>query len=83
MNNNNEKLYTIIAFIIGYSLIDYFNPSEQNAIGNWLMLISQVLETSSAIATVNTTNYQRGNNSDPLKTMNECLNIMKDTFDKL
>ena len=35
--------FTLSATIIGYALIDHFKSTEQNAIGNWLMLIGQIL----------------------------------------
>lgn len=40
--------FTISAFVIGYILRDHFNVNEQNALGNWFMLVGQTLETSAA-----------------------------------
>lgn len=40
------KLLTIMAFILGYILIDSLSSTEQNALGNWLMLVSQTLCTN-------------------------------------
>lgn len=40
------KLFTLSAVAIGYLLIDDATASEQNALGNWLMLIAQVLCTN-------------------------------------
>lgn len=40
------KLLTITAFILGYILIDTLSSTEQNALGNWLMLVSQTLCTN-------------------------------------
>ena len=45
----NPKAYTLSALIIGYALIGDYTANEQNAIGNWLMTISQILECNSAI----------------------------------
>ena len=42
------KLLTITAFLIGYALIDDLNSTEQNAVGNFFMLIGQTLCTNSA-----------------------------------
>lgn len=53
MNNRplylNPKAYTLSALIIGYALLGDYTANEQNAIGNWLMTISQILECNSAI----------------------------------
>ncbi len=45
-NRETSKLITITAFLIGYVLIDYLNSNEQNALGNFFMLIGQTLCTS-------------------------------------
>lgn len=45
----NPKNYTLTALIIGYALLGDYTANEQNAIGNWLMTISQILECNSAI----------------------------------
>lgn len=44
----NARTYTLSAIIIGYLLIDDATPAEQNSLGNWFMLIGQVLCTNSA-----------------------------------
>lgn len=40
--------YTLSAIIIGYILLNDATPAEQNSLGNWFMLIGQVLCTNSA-----------------------------------
>ncbi len=45
-NRETSKLITITAFLIGYVLIDRLNSNEQNALGNFFMLIGQTLCTS-------------------------------------
>ena len=40
------KLFTLSAVAIGYLLIDDNSANEQNALGNWLILIAQVLCTN-------------------------------------
>lgn len=44
--NVPPKAFTLSAVIIGYLLIDDTTSSEQNALGNWLMLIAQTLCTN-------------------------------------
>ena len=38
-NRETAKLITITAFLIGYVLIDKLNSNEQNALGNFFMLV--------------------------------------------
>ena len=44
--NINPKLFSLSAVIVGYLLIDDLTANEQNALGNWLMLVAQVLCTN-------------------------------------
>lgn len=44
--NIPPKLFSISAVAIGYLLIDDSTANEQNALGNWLMLVAQVLSTN-------------------------------------
>lgn len=48
----NPRLYVLSSLVIGYLLIDNFTANEQNAIGNWLMTIGQILEESCAFQQV-------------------------------
>ena len=42
----SPRMFTLSAFIVGYLLIDDLTANEQNALGNWLMLVAQVLSTN-------------------------------------
>ena len=44
--NIPPKLFSASAIVVGYLLIDDMTANEQNALGNWLMLVSQVLSTN-------------------------------------
>lgn len=44
--NVPPESFTLSAIIIGYLLIDDTTANEQNALGNWLMLVAQVLCTN-------------------------------------
>jgi thiaminase len=44
--NIPPKLFSLSAIAVGYLLIDDTTANEQNALGNWLMLIAQVLCTN-------------------------------------
>lgn len=44
--NIPPKLFSLSAVAVGYLLIDDSTANEQNALGNWLMLVAQVLSTN-------------------------------------
>lgn len=44
--NVPPKLFSLSAVVVGYILIDDSTANEQNALGNWLMLVAQVLSTN-------------------------------------
>ena len=44
--NVPPKAFSFSAVIVGYLLIDNLTANEQNALGNWLMLVAQVLCTN-------------------------------------
>lgn len=44
--NIPPKLFSLSAVIVGYLLIDDTTANEQNALGNWLMLVAQILCTN-------------------------------------
>ena len=45
----NPKTLTLLAFLVGFALVDNLNSTEQNALGGWFMLVGQTLSTSSAL----------------------------------
>lgn len=46
--SNNTRILTLSAIVLGYALISDYSAYEQNSIGNWFMLVGQVLSTNSA-----------------------------------
>lgn len=46
--NISATSFTLSATVIGFVLIEELNANEQNALGNWFMLIGQVLCTNSS-----------------------------------
>ena len=44
--NIPPKLISLSAVTVGYLLIDDTTANEQNALGNWLMLVAQILCTN-------------------------------------
>ncbi len=43
-------LLTAIGTVLGFALLGKLDYNQQNSLGNWLMLIAQILETNSAQA---------------------------------
>lgn len=74
-----HRLLTISAFTIGYALIDELSSTEQNAVGNYFMLIGQTLCTNSSFnfnVAWNNANINSNNNINE----RELLNKVKDIF---
>ncbi len=68
MNNqslkDNPRVLTLSAIILGYALIGDYSANEQNSIGNWFMLIGQILETNSAFEQMKQANQNNNNFSN-------------------
>ena len=54
----NPQLFSLSAVIVGVLLVDDSTPNEQNALGNWLMLVSQYLCTNAAYGQLLQSNTQ-------------------------
>ena len=75
-----HRLLTITAFTIGYVLIDELTATEQNAVGNFFMLIGQTLSTNSSFNfNVDWNNATSGTNINKIDEK-ELLNRVKDIF---
>ncbi|MDD6272250.1 MAG: hypothetical protein PUA90_01870 [bacterium] len=46
--NLNPRLSTSVAFILGLILVDNLNTSEQNLVGNWIILVGQTILTNAS-----------------------------------
>lgn len=60
--NIPPKAFSGSAVVIGYLLIDDLTANEQNALGNWLMLVAQVLSTNAFYKQVMTERGLNNNN---------------------
>ena len=70
--NIPPKAFSFSAVIVGYLLIDDLTANEQNALGNWLMLVAQVISTNAFYKQVMA---ERGlDNSDTTKSRNAMNN---------
>lgn len=86
-NRETSKLITITAFLIGYVLIDRLNSNEQNALGNFFMLIGQTLCTSGSENfrrdwknTSNPTNQDTSQNNQEM-SQEDFIRILKNARD--
>lgn len=100
MNNFSDeslsRIDTLSAMIIGYALTYAFNSYVQNALGNWFMLVGQVLETNATFLQLyqyNDSNNQNNNNNSnnnscddndlDLDKLKEAISIMQEKIDEL
>lgn len=72
--------FTFSAVIVGYLLIDDSTANEQNALGNWLMLVAQVLCTNAYYTQVQA---ERGKQKSNAPNNEETLNMLKKMVDAL
>ena len=83
--NVSPKTFTLSAVVVGFLLLDHATSNEQNAMGNWLMLVAQVLCTNAFFRQVqmergNISN-DNGNNYDYSK--DDTINMLKKMIDAL
>lgn len=76
----DPKIDTLTAVIIGYALIGNFNAAEQNAIGNWFMLVGQILETNAAFLQLNENRKGDSSNNGPIISGNIGNGFVNDDF---
>lgn len=83
----NSQTYTLAALVIGLILTEELSVNDQNALGNWLMTIGQILDGNAAVAQAiqdrigdNSNNGNNNNNNDII--MN-CIKEDKKTIDEL
>ena len=62
--NTSPKLFSLSAVVVGYLLIDDMSANEQNALGNWLMLVGQLISTNAYYAAVASERNNNSNNSN-------------------
>ena len=74
-SETESKIGTLFATLVGFALIDGFTTLEQNAIGNWFMLVGQILETNAAF--LQQFNQQRQVHQSKIKSDNEAFEMEK------
>ena len=77
--NVSAKTFSLSAVVIGFLLIDDLTANEQNALGNWLMLVAQVLCTNAFYKQVeqerNTNSLNDKETLEMLKKVVKAMNI--------
>ncbi len=79
--NVSPEIFSLSAVVVGYLLIDDLSSNEQNALGNWLMLVAQVLCTNAtykqARANPNDENISNSSAQDTVLMMQKMMEALK------
>lgn len=81
--NMPPKLFTLSAVVVGYLLIDDMTSNEQNAIGNWLMLVAQVLCTNAYFKNVVQDKNSYNNKKEYKNEKDETIELLKKMINAL
>ncbi len=92
--NIPPKAFSFSAVIVGYLLIDDMTANEQNALGNWLMLVAQVISTNAFYKQVmtereidnsknNNINNQNNSNIDEIIMLEKMIKALKKEIENL
>ena len=77
-SNISPKAYTLSAAVVGFLLIDDTTANEQNALGNWLMLVAQVLCTNAYFLQLKNQNNRNSQptNEETIVMMQKMINAL-------
>lgn len=88
--NISPKAFSFSAVVVGYLLIDDMTANEQNALGNWLMLVAQVISTNAFYKQVmtereinNNINNQNNSNIDEIIMLEKMIKALKQEIENL
>ena len=83
--NTSPKLFSLSAVVVGYLLIDDMSANEQNALGNWLMLVGQLISTNAYYAAVASERNNNSNmaNQDTLKMLEKMLKALNEEVNNI
>lgn len=70
--NVSSNTFTLSAIVVGLLLLDDTTPNEQNALGNWLMLVAQILCTDAYYKQV----LEDRNNDNPKDILEKMVNAI-------
>ena len=80
--NISPKISSLSAVAVGYLLLDDLFASEQNALGNWLMLVAQVLSTNAYFKQLQSEYQNEKSNNYKMASEVDILKRMKDALEK-
>ena len=80
--NISPKISSLNAVAVGYLLLDDLSASEQNALGNWLMLVAQVLSTNAYFKQLQSEYQNEKSNNYKMASEVDILKRMKDALEK-
>lgn len=75
--NIPPKLFTLSAVAVGYILLDDLTANEQNALGNWLMLVAQLLCTNAFYRQVREERGLEKNTKQKTSTKEETIEMLE------
>ena len=78
----SPKMYTLSAVVVGFLLLDDLSASEQNALGNWLMLASQVLCTNAYFRQLKSSE-DIPNNEETLDMLTKMVKALEKEIDEI
>ena len=89
--NISPKAFSFSAVVVGYLLIDDMTANEQNALGNWLMLVAQVISTNAFYKQVmaerrmdnNNINNKNNSNINEIIMLEKMIKALKQEIDNL
>ena len=73
-DKHDHKLFSLSAVMVGYLLVSDLTPTEQNTLGNWLMLVGQFVSTSAYYAALQ---EEREDNKEKESNKNEDESTLK------
>ena len=80
--NISPKISSLSAVAVGYLLLVDLSASEQNALGNWLMLVAQVLSTNAYFKQLQSEYQNEKSNNYKMASEVDILKRMKDALEK-
>lgn len=82
--NEQASVFTISAVIVGLFIIPSLNAKQQNDLGNWLMLVGQVLCTNAArIAILKASDPSAPSNQDLIHMFEATITAMQKEIEEL
>ncbi len=83
VSNIDPSIYTLSAVSVGLLLIDDTTAAEQNSLGNWFMLVGQILCTNASQLQVINNQTGQSNQSNQHIVNNSQVNMMQKATDAI